>query len=81
LTFAFDFDQHPFTVDVFQLQVHGFTDPESCRIGGHQNKAVLEIVRGTDGLPHIFHGKDFGKSSRVSRDAVGDTHLIFDDVL
>jgi hypothetical protein len=67
-------------VDVFCLQVNGFTDSESSRIGGHQNKTMFEIVRGTDDLPHILHGKDFGKFSRNSCDAVGDGYLIFDDV-
>jgi hypothetical protein len=41
---------------------------------------VLEIVRGTDDLPHILHGKDFGEFSRGSPDAVGDGNLVLDDV-
>lgn len=77
---SFNLDRHSFAVDVFGFEVNGFTGPEPCRVGGHQDKAMLEVVRGTDDLPDFFHCQDLWKFSHRPADAVGDGYLIFGHV-
>ncbi len=41
-------------VDVLGFEVNGLANPGTCRVCGHQNHFVFEVVSGADDLPNIL---------------------------
>jgi hypothetical protein len=62
-----DAQEHPFTVDVGDLQLHHLADPQAGRIGRHQQGAVATVLGGGEQARHVLAAEHVGLSLRLLR--------------
>ena len=54
-------DDHPFAVDVADLQIQAFLDPQPQRVDGPEEGLVVRRTHGVDEAPHLGDAQDIGQ--------------------